>query len=115
MEKKNKDILEETLMQSYHGVPQIKPEEQNKYLGTYKERVIFVLLKEEISNKDKHIEINDALNNPNADIILINSKNIKELSGFINIAREKGIKHRVVSREEGTTEVALVIASNKAL
>jgi uncharacterized protein YueI len=42
-------------------------------------------------------------------------KKTKKLSGFINIAREKGIKHRVVSREEGTTEVALVIASNKAL
>lgn len=115
MEKENKDILEETLMKSYHGTPQIKPEEQKKYLGTFKERVIFFLVKDELKNKDKYQKVDEALENPKADIILINSKYIKDLSCFLNVARKKGLKHRVVSRDEKSTEIVLVVASNKAI
>jgi len=48
-------------------------------------------------------------------ILLINSKYVKELSKYINIAQDKGLNYRVVSRKEGSTDVILVIASSKAI
>lgn len=114
-EKDKDSLLEDTLAKAYHGTPMIKPDEQNRYLGTFKERVIVFLLKEELEDLEKLQEVEKFMNNTQADIILINSKYIKELSKYIKIAEGKGLNYRVVSRKEGSTDVILVIASNKAL
>ncbi|MFP4456771.1 MAG: DUF1694 domain-containing protein [Clostridia bacterium] len=113
--EKNKDSLEEVLINAYHGTPVIKPDEYRKFLGTFEERIIGFLLVDDLKDCEKHKEIEALMNDDKAEMLLINSKFVKELSNFINIANNKGLKYRVVSRKEGSTDVVLVIASNKAL
>lgn len=47
MSKDVQDYLEKGM----YGTPQLKPDEQRKYLGTYRERVVFVLTAEELTNQ----------------------------------------------------------------
>lgn len=49
--KNVQDYLEKGL----YGTPQIKPDEKRRYLGTYRERVIFAINLTELSNKNFHI------------------------------------------------------------
>ena len=44
-----KDI-QDYLDKGLYGAPQLKPDEQRKYLGTYRERVVFVLTLSELAN-----------------------------------------------------------------
>ncbi len=110
-----KNSLEETLKRAYHGTPIIKPEEYRKFLGTFEERVLLFLLKEELRDDDKLQKVEEYMDYDRAQLLLINSKYVKELSGYINMAKNKGLNYRVVSRKEGSTDVILVIASNKAI
>lgn len=116
MKKDNqKNSLEETLKRAYHGTPVIKPDEYRRFLGTFEERVMLFLLKEELNDDDKLQKVKEYMDYDQAEVLLINSKYVQELSEYINIAKDKGLSYRVVSRKEGSTDVILVIASSKAI
>jgi len=116
MKKDNqKNSLEDTLKRAYHGAPVIKPDEHKKFLGTFEERVILSLLEDELNDSDKLEKIDEYMDCNQAEVLLINSKYVQELSKYINMAKDKGLSYRVVSRKEGSTDVILVIASSKAI
>lgn len=110
-----KDSLKETLVHAYHGTPVLKAEEKKKYLGTFKERVIYTLTTAELKNIEKRRKARKMLSHKEAKVLLINSKYINDLADFVGYAHEKDIGFRIVSREKRDTDVVLVVASNKAV
>ena len=115
MKKKSKESLNDVLVRSYHGVPVLKADEKRVFLGTFHERVIEYITEEELGNRDFSQRIKEALNNKKAKELLINSRYVSEMSKYLTIASKKGLKFKVVARKKESTDVVLVIASDKSV
>lgn len=111
----DKSLLENTLLQAYHGVPELKVDEKRKYLGTFAERVIsYLTVIESTKSKEMNPKITDAMNNEQAYVVLVKGNYIKKLGDYIAYAQDKNLKFKVVSRPDSNKDIILVVASKKA-
>ena len=67
-----KEPLEKMLGVGSYGPPELKHDEKIRYLGQFKERVIRLLTKKQVTEPALYPEIVEALQNPRADKMLIN-------------------------------------------
>ncbi len=74
MMQEEKSELEKALVTGFYGAPQLKPEERNQYLGTFRERIIKLLTKKQVVEPVIYSEILEALKDKRAVKLIINGE-----------------------------------------
>ncbi len=60
------------LEKGLYGTPQLKPEEQKKYLGTFRERVYFVMTMDEMATMENQAILKQVINDHPKELLLLN-------------------------------------------
>ncbi|MBS7576187.1 MULTISPECIES: YueI family protein [unclassified Enterococcus] len=114
--------IEEKLEQGFYGKPELKPAEQKKYLGTFRERVILIITNQDASQAFYQKIFSQKLNeNVNESAQL--SMKINDLLDdatkmkFIKLANELTISSTVVTKNNSIAPegCAVVVHSNQAV
>lgn len=113
--KKPDSLLEQTVSLAWHGTPELHPEQKRKYLGTFEERVLAYLTEKEFAANPETIKpaIREALDDAKSAIVLIRADHIELLVDYLNLARQKGLSFRSVSRPDLISDIVLVVATAK--
>lgn len=110
---------DDRLQNSIHGTPKINPDEQRKYLGTFRERVGFTISVQELISRDWTIEFAKELTQNYVQIIFINGNLEQEkIKPFILIATKAGINFTLKTSPEFHTNpdnLAIVVANKQAI
>jgi len=111
-----KDI-QDYLDKGMYGSPKIKPDEQKKYLGTFRERVVFVIRLEEASkNIYDHFCINQFSNYPKGTLLINANCPLEIQNHFMKIAQARNILFRLVDTDEqkiASDAIAIVFSLDK--
>lgn len=82
--------LSQHLDHARYGDQQLNPDEQNAYLGSFKERVYFIMTVNELNTDGYLAEWDIALTKqPNATLLLNGNLPINSLTPFLNLAKKR--------------------------
>lgn len=108
------DSVEKRLEQSsLGGTPLLKPDEQNKYLGTFKERCVAVLTKEQTKKETLQRALQATINKHPGGRLLINDELASsEQEAFLQLALKEKVPFTIVNRDltKEQTDVGVVYA-----
>ncbi|PZG32720.1 DUF1694 domain-containing protein [Listeria ivanovii] len=108
--------IDDYLEKGMYGAKEINPAEKKKYLGTYRERVLVALTKEEVLSQQLLSELEKAiLESPDSKLLLNGLLHYNSMRPYIKLAEKCKHKFSIVSRLEGETEFYLVLACQKAI
>ncbi|ABO48972.1 protein of unknown function DUF1694 [Desulforamulus reducens MI-1] len=112
----NQSELEKTISAGLNGPPELKREEKNRYLGQFKERVIKMLTKGQVSEPAIYPEILDALKDPRASKLIING-DIPEVFTlkYQKLARQQGKHYFLVHDPALQGKTGLIVVSKDAV
>lgn len=112
----NQPNIDDYLQKGIYGEKQIKPEEKRKFLGTYRERVIVALKNSQVMENKVYNEIERLMKgNPQAKMLLNGELNYSFLSKYIQLARKYNYSYSIVTNNESTTNIGLVLAHDYAI
>lgn len=112
----NKPSVDEILQQGIQGPKEIKPDEKRKFLGTFRERIMIALRKNQVMEKDIYPQVEKCMReNKTAHLFLNGNINYEELSKYVKLAKKYQIEHTVVTNKEHDTEIGLVLAMDHAI
>lgn len=101
------DILQEGI----HGPKEINPEERNKFLGTFRERIVGVLTLSQVMKGVANGHVVELLKkHPNVKMILNGDLDYSYLSKYIKLANNSSIPFTISSNQEHPTDIGLVLA-----
>lgn len=106
------------LEKGIYGGPQIKPEEKNKYLGTYRERIFFALTTTEMALPDSLNLIKHKLTeNPNHQLLINGDIDFDLQCSFMAVAKKTHTEFKIVNPEGAAkkSEIGLVYCSTDAV
>ncbi|WP_057895952.1 YueI family protein [Liquorilactobacillus oeni] len=108
------DELENRLDSSLYGTPQLKPDEQRHYLGTFRERVALTLDFKEVKNSD-YLEIlkKELESHPEYHLLINGNVPSGSFSALIKISRQTNTNFETVANNttNSESELAAVVAS----
>ncbi|AIS63204.1 YueI family protein [Listeria ivanovii] len=108
--------IDDYLEKGMYGAKEINPAEKKKYLGTYRERVLVALTKEEVLSQQLLSELEKAiLESPDSKLLLNGLLHYNSMRPYIKLAEKCKHEFSIVSRLEGETEFYLVLACQKAI
>ncbi|HJV31189.1 MAG TPA: YueI family protein [Bacillales bacterium] len=111
-----KPTVDEVLQQGIHGAKEIKPDEKRKFLGTYRERIIIALKKNQVMEKEVYPQIEKSMKeNRTAHLFLNGNISYEALSKYVKLAKKYKIEHTIVANKEHDTEIGLVLAMDHAI
>lgn len=111
-----KQSVDEIIMNGIKGAPEIKKDEKNKYLGTYRERVEIVLTTGQVMRANIYSDVANILKNTsNIDLLLNGDISYQYLSKYIQIANNNQVPFSIVQNNESDTEIGLVVANKSAI
>lgn len=113
--------VEKYLKDHVFGTPQLKPDEKNKYLGNFQERVAIALTVIEAKNKNNKKIVQEVMEKySNYHLYLNGNLDQTTLGEYIALAASKNYKFTIiskeavrVSKEESENDMGLVIANEK--
>ncbi|GIN85557.1 hypothetical protein J6TS2_19430 [Heyndrickxia sporothermodurans] len=112
----NQPNIDDYLQKGIYGEKQIKPEEKRKFLGTYRERVIVALKNSQVMENKVYNEIERLMKgNPQAKMLLNGELNYSFLSKYIQLAQKYNYSYSIVTNNESTTNIGLVLAHDYAI
>lgn len=112
----DKTPLEQKLLTGIHGIPQLKREERQHFLGQFRERVIKVLTFAQVVEPGTYAEIREAMAHPKARRLLISRRaDLPAAAEYIRLARQHGLSFATVDLPEFKGPVALVVAAAEAI
>ncbi|AGA70335.1 hypothetical protein Desdi_2923 [Desulfitobacterium dichloroeliminans LMG P-21439] len=112
----DKSQLEERLMIGLHGTPELKLGEKLEHLGVFRERILRLLTKDQVDDKQIYPEIEEALKDPRSTRLLLNGDLAFDFRAkYIKIARQYNKPYTVVNDPRLKGEVGLVVASDQAV
>ena len=115
-ENNNESQLEKTVKYGAYGTPELKKEEKNRYLGEFKERVLFTLTYEDIGNSDTYSQVEKIMEKDEASGLVIDREVELEIAQkYIEIAQKKGLSFKRVSSPEFKGDNALVVVSDSSV
>lgn len=113
---KEENQLEKKIIEGIYGPPEIKKEEKNRFLGEYKERVIRYLTLDQVQEPGVYPEIIKAMNSAEAKKLIIDRNvDIESAHDYIKLAREENLVFKRVDSPEFKGDVALIVASDRAV
>lgn len=108
--------IDDYLEKGMYGAKEINPGEKKKYLGTYRERVLVALTKEEVLSQQFLPELEKAiLESPDSKLLLNGLLHYNSMRPYIKLAEKCKHEFSIVSRLEGETDLYLVLACQKAI
>jgi uncharacterized protein YueI len=112
----NKPSVDEILQQGIQGPKDIKPDEKRKFLGTFRERIIIALRKNQVMEKEIYPQVENVMReNKTAHLFLNGTISYEELSKYVKLAKKYKIEHTIVTNKEHDTEIGLVLAMDQAI
>ncbi len=110
------DDTEQRLAVGIHGAPELKREEKRIYLGEFRERIIKILSKKQVSQKFIYPEIIEALNHKQSSKMLIDGELRDQLTDkYIALAKQIRKPYTVIHDPRLKGETGLVVVSDKAV
>lgn len=111
-----KQTVDEIIMNGIKGTPEIKKEEKNKYLGTFRERVELALSNGQVMKPTIYTEVENILKNTkNIQVFLSGDVAYQYLSKYIQLANKYRVPFSIVQNNESNTDIGLVIANKTAV
>lgn len=111
-----KQSVDDIIMNGIKGTPEIKKDEKNKYLGTYRERVEIVLTVGQLMKPTIYSEVENILKTTkNIDLLLNGDVSYQYLSKYVQIANKYHVSFSIVQNNESDTEIGLVVANKVAI
>lgn len=108
--------VEDYLEQGIYGPKEIKPGERKKFLGTLRERVLIVLTKSQVFEKDLYPEIEQIMKQyPLANLLLNGQMDYQYLGKYIKLSIRYKIPYKIVLNKEYNSELGLVLAEKDAV
>lgn len=108
--------VDDYLEKGMYGSKELHPEEKKQFLGTFRERVILALHKEDVIAGNYLEELTEALEaNPSAVLLLNSQLSYNYLRPYIQLAEKRHHHFSVVTRKETETDVFLVLAADSAV
>ncbi|WP_270995321.1 YueI family protein [Listeria seeligeri] len=108
--------IDDYLEKGMYGAKEINPAEKKKYLGTYRERILVALTKEEVLSQQFLPELEKAiLESPDSKLLLNGLLHYNSMRPYIKLAEKCKHEFSIVSRLEGETDLYLVLACQKAI
>jgi uncharacterized protein YueI len=112
----SKQSVDEILQQGIQGPKEIKPDEKRKFLGTFRERVIIALKKNQVMENDIYPQVENSMKESKAAHLFLNGNiGYEKLSKYIKLAKKYKIEHTIVTNKEHDTEIGLVLAMDHAI
>lgn len=114
----SKDDVQSHLDKGMYGTPLVNPEEQHKYLGTFRERCYLSMTIAEMkdpTNKEKFIE--EIEKQPDAMILLNGETPIAIQNQYIQLATKNNIRFTVVNDfvSDAPDSIGLLLAAKQAV
>lgn len=111
-----KQSVDDIIMNGIKGTPEIKKDEKNKYLGTFRERVEIVLSIGQVMKPTIYSEVENILKNTkNIDLLLNGDVTYQYLSKYIQMANKYHVPFSIVQNNEFSSDLGLVIANKTAI
>lgn len=108
--------VEDYLEQGIYGPKEIKPGERKEFLGTLRERVLIVLTKSQVFEKDLYPEIEKIMKQyPQANLLLNGQMDYQYLGKYIKLSIRYKIPYKIVLNKEYNSELGLVLAEKDAV
>lgn len=108
--------VEDYLEKGMYGAKEINPEEKKKFLGTYRERVILAMHKEDVLAGKFFEEIKQAMQaDPQARLLLNSQLSYDYLRPYIHLAEKYHHAFSLVTRKAEETDVYLVLTATVAV
>jgi uncharacterized protein YueI len=112
----SKPSVDEILQQGIQGPKEIKPDEKRKFLGTFRERIIIALKKNQVTENEIYPQIESCMKENRAAHLFLNGNiSYEELSKYVRLAKIYKIEHTIVTNKEHDTEIGLVLAMDHAI
>lgn len=113
-----KDI-QDYLDKGMYGTPQLKPDEQKKYLGTFRERVVFILFLSELSsNSFEEFAVNQFKQYPGGTLLVNALVKPTIQKKLIHLTQENQVLLKLIDTEHTTLaddSIAVVYSLNHAI
>lgn len=93
------------LDKAMYGTPQLKPDEQKKYLGTFRERVVFALTLNQMKNKKFEKYCLDKISKHPQGELLISAKSDEQTQqAFLILAQKANVPFRLIDDAPGNPD-----------
>lgn len=113
---KEKSKLEKKVQEGIYGVPELKKDEKNRYLGEFEERVIRYLNYGQVMEPGTYPQILEAIKHAQAKKLIIDRQiDLKFAQEYIDLARNHDLSFKRIDSPELKGDIALVVASDKAV
>ncbi|MDN6362194.1 MAG: YueI family protein [Tetragenococcus koreensis] len=111
------DELQNHLDKGMYGTPSVNPDEQRKFLGTFRERVyIRMTIQQMKQDSNKKILENHLSDYPDASVLINGNASESVQSNYIQIAMKAKLKFTVVDSDlKGDDDSGLLVVANKAV
>ena len=112
------DELEKRLDTGMYGTPRVNPDEQRKYLGTFRERCYLSMTVTEMKKKDNQKTLLNALPDYRGALVLLNGKLPESIqTDYITLLTKQQMEFRIVSdaQDAGPDSIGLLIAGKEAV
>lgn len=112
------DDLQKHLDNAMYGTPLLKPEEQRKYMGTFRERCYLTMTIAQMKNtENKKKFLNELTQHPDATVLLNGAMAIDLQSAYIKLSNERKIKFTVINDfvENTPDALGLVLTAKEAV
>lgn len=111
-----KPTVDDILQQGIQGPKEIKPEERRRFLGTFRERIIVALKKNQVREKEIYPQVETLMKaHPAAHLFLNGNMGYEDLSKYVKLAKKYKIVHTIVTNKEHDTDIGLVLAMDHAI
>ena len=98
------------------NIPEIKKDEKRRWLGEFRERVIFALTKDQIKRREAIKVLEEKIKDGKAKKLIINMKVGPEISGaFMELAAKYDLDYKSVDSPDHRGDIALILASDDAV
>lgn len=112
------DELEKRLDTGMYGTPRVNPDEQRKYLGTFRERCYLSMTVTEMKKKDNQKTLLNALPDYQGALVLLNGKLPESIqTDYITLLTQQQMEFRIVSdaQDADPDSIGLLIAGKEAV
>ena len=110
--------VQDYLDQAMYGTPQLKPDEQRKYLGTFRERVYLSMTIDEMKNKANVAHLQTEIATHPDQQILINAEAPFDLQNtYMKVAQQTNCPFRIVEtdQQKNGTAIGLIYIADEAV
>lgn len=94
----------------------MKPAERRKFLGTFRERIVIALTKEQVKEHGIYPQVEEAIKeNPKATLYMNGHMIYGDFSKYTKLASKYNVTFTIVTNKDHNSEIGLVLAHDYAI